>query len=96
MTEKQRKKESLDLLKALQNITKQVNYVNMIPITALTAFWTGPGCDMSVGPVGASVAVGAVGLTWPGLAGTCVPRVVFSQGISHHSLRLILTKSSVL
>ena len=49
MKEKQKKKESLDLLKASQNITKQVNYVNAILIATLPVFWTGPGCDLSVG-----------------------------------------------
>ena len=39
--------------------------------------------------MGPLVAVGAVGLTWPGLAGARVPRVEFNQGVSHHSsLRL--------
>ena len=49
MTEKQKTRESPDLLKALQNITKQVNYINAILIATSPAFWTGPGCDLSVG-----------------------------------------------
>ena len=49
MTEKQKNRESLDLLKALQNITKQVNYIKVILISTSPEFWTGPGFDLSVG-----------------------------------------------